>query len=76
MNFVLFQTKLKRSSIDKKILLVEGAKATLEEEAEIIGEMYVSIFTCHKYLYISSQVLKSDVINLLHTFVFGKSPTK
>ena len=45
MNFVLFQTKLKRSSIDEKILLVEGAKATLEEEADIIGEMYVSIFT-------------------------------
>ena len=44
MNFVFSRLNSRGAAIDKKIFRVEGAKATLEEGAELNEEMYVSIF--------------------------------
>ena len=63
------------ATINKKNLPVDVKKATLVVEVEINGEMYVFFV-----MYLSQMMIlfiigfEADLINLLQSFVFGKSP--
>ena len=49
LNFVCFPDLTQgEATVDEKNLRVDKDNATLEDKAEIDGEMYVVVFICHK----------------------------